>query len=124
MKKQSRSLILAALVLGLCLVAAPALANDFHIINNSGEAVEVGCSIPQGGAPGANAVGSTTVNKQTVEDGNTLDFTCDGTLTVQSAGALRSSFFTCSSNQVQTVTLTSSNGPGFDLAETCGAAAS
>ncbi len=124
MKKQSRALILSALVLGLCLVAAPALANDYHIVNNSGEAVTVGCSIPQGGAPGANAVGSTTVNTQTVEDSNTLDFTCDGTLTVQSSGALKSSFFTCSSNQVQTVTLTSSGGAGFDLAESCGAAAS
>ena len=124
MKKQSRALMLAALVLGLCLVSAPALANDYHIVNNSGGAVEVGCSIPQGGAPGATAVGSTTVNKQTVEDSNTLDFTCDGTLTVQSSGALRSSFFTCSSNQVQTVTLTSSGGAGFDLAESCGAAAS
>lgn len=124
MKKQSHALILATLALGLCLVAAPALANDWHIINNSGEAVEVGCSQPQGGAPGSASVGTATTSKQTVNDGSTLDFTCAGTLSLQSSSALRSSSFTCASGETQTVTLTSSDDDALDLAETCAAAAS
>ncbi len=115
-------LILWVCSLGLCLVAAPALANDWHIINNAGETVQVSCSIPAGSGTGANAVGSTTTSQQTVNDGSTLDFTCAGTLSLQSSSALRSSSFTCASGETQTVTLTSSDDDALDLAETYAAA--
>ena len=124
MKKQRHALILTALALGLCLVAAPALANDYHIINNAGETVEVSCSMPAAPVPGEAAVGSITGEKNPVDDGSTLDITCGGTLGVHSSWGRRASYFGCSSGQVQHVTVTTPSGGGLNLAETCQAAES
>ena len=124
MKKQRHALMLAAFVLGLCLVAAPALANEFHIINNADETVQISCSTPAGSGTGQAAVGSNMSAETPVNNGSTLDVTCNGTLVVNSYGAQRTSSFGCSSNQVQHVTLTTPEEGGLNLAETCQAAES
>ncbi len=79
MKKQNKWRTIAGLTLGLCLVAAQALAWSFRIINSSGGSVKVNCSttnIPSADWPAS---------------GETKDYTCSsssgsGTAFVQRPG--------------------------------------
>ena len=117
MKKQHHALSLVALALGLCLVAASGLENKFRVTNNSGEALEVGCTTTTGSSGGV-SLGATMANQATVSNGTTETFTCAGTLGVQSSTELESSSFSCASGEIQHVTVTSSDGD-LDLAEDC-----
>ena len=111
MKKQRHSLILAALVLGL--VCAPytlaqSSSPQFRLINNTGESLSVGCS----------AVGSPRL----VHNGETEEFTCNGTVQVEmklkNGGHSKANFsFQCASSQIQETTVTVSGE--LSLAHNC-----
>ena len=72
MEKRSGIITITVLTLGLCLVAAQALAWDFRIINSSGDSVKVDCS--------------TTNITDWPADGETKEYSCSGTAFVQRPG--------------------------------------
>ena len=77
MSKQYRFVTIAALVLGLGLIATPAWADDFKITNSSGGTVSFGCS---------SAAGTWTVN-----NGSSSTFGCSsGTFSAKSVDSTSS----------------------------------
>ena len=73
MKKQNRYGTIAALTLGLCLVATYAFAADYTLINSSGGTIEHKCTEDSSYTNMANGV--------------TRSITCSGNLQVRAAGA-------------------------------------
>ena len=78
MKQQNRYGTIAALTLGLCLVATPALAADYDLINSSGGAIEAKCTEDS--------------SYSDVANGATQSFTCSGNLVVRVAGSSESPY--------------------------------
>ena len=73
MKQQNRVVTIAALALGLGLIATPAWADDFKLTNSSGDTISYGC------APGA--------TPNTVNNGSSADFGCSsGSFNVKGQG--------------------------------------
>ena len=98
--------LIGLLTLALMLVAMSTWAQDgttdnFTLVNNSGETLKVHCS-----------VGNTSI--EPFNDGDTENFTCTGTVTVQvyEGGPDYSFTFLCATGQVYTVTINSSSGKG------------
>ena len=78
MSKRSGFFTITALTLGLCLVATPALAADYDLVNSSGGAIEAKCT------------GDSSYSD--VANGTTQSFTCSGNLAVRVAGSSESPY--------------------------------
>ena len=108
MKQQSRFVALAALALGLGLIATPAWADDFRLTNSSGGTLSYGCT------PGA---ASNTVN-----NGSSANFGCSsGSFNVQVQGSTTTQTVSdaCSSTQRHHTTASTDSDGALSLSHAC-----
>ena len=108
MKKRSGALTIIVLTLGLCLVAAQALAWDFRVINSSGDSVKVNCS--------------TTNITDWPADGETREYSCGGTAFVQRPGGNPEYDIPndCASDEIKATTVTAGANAGeLNVAHQC-----
>ena len=109
MRKRSGSFIIAALTLGLCLVAAQASARDFTITNSSGGTIQARCT----------NVSST----DDIANGATADYDCgNNALFVRAAGGNSAYSIPddCPSSQVKSITVTAGANAGeLNFAHQC-----
>ena len=108
MSKLHKFGIIAALALGLCLVAQQAWAGVFGLTNSSGGTIEAKCS--------------SASSYTEVSNGSTTNFTCSGSLAVRVSGSSSLPYlvaFNCGVDQGQNVTVTagsSANALSFSVA--------
>lgn len=109
MSKRSGFFTITGLTVGLCLVAAHALAWDFRIINSSGDSVKVNCS--------------TTNITDWPANGETKDYSCSGgTAFVQRPGGNPEYEIPndCGSNEIKATTVTAGDSADtLSLAHQC-----
>ena len=104
MKQYHQVITIAALALGL--IATPAWANPFRVINDYGSEVEAMCH------------GDTTFSSLT--NGTSTDFDCSAELVTRVDGLTSVSFaFECSSAQRQDSTVTQNSDGGADWDHAC-----
>ena len=113
--KQSRFVTIAALALGLFLVAAPAWAASFQVTNSSGDTIKVNCT-----------TGSADLNNDSVELSNgssSVVFACSGQIetSLKMAGATGYVFsHSCTSTQTQKTTASAGSSTGtLSLSHSC-----
>ena len=111
MKQQSRLATIAALTLGLSLMAGPAWAAAFNVTNDSGDDIKRACT------------GSTTLTE--VANGASSAFTCTGSAFVQAtgddaAGTVYTITHDCASNETKSTSVSAGTGSEeLSLASTC-----
>lgn len=113
MKQKSGTI--AALTLGLCLIAAPAWAASFNVTNSAGDTIKVNCTT---GGP------SPTGDSVELSNGtSTGDFDCSGQIetVLKKEKATSYSFsHSCTSGQTQNTTVSAGSSDGtLSLAHTC-----
>ena len=115
MKQKRKFGTIAALALGLCLVAAPARAASFQVTNSSGDTIKVNCT-----------TGSADLNNDSVELSNgssSVVFACSGQIetSLKMTGATGYVFsHSCTSSQTHKTTASAGSSSGtLSLAHSC-----
>ena len=115
MKQHSTIVTIAALALGLGLIATPAWAASFNVTNSAGDTIKVNCTT---GGPGAGG-DSVELSNGT----STGDFDCSGsieTVLKQEKATAYSFSHTCSSTQTQKTTASAGSSDGtLSLSHSC-----